>query len=157
MKGIVSILVVAAALLAFAIPCGAGKRTRTDLTPSIRIDDDSGSKFVSLSIPSIPKGTRVTYAEVTFQTAVSHGLEIELWENPGDDSVPWDKPIPSLGRRMWVTSNTNAVRFDVTDLVQAWLSSGKNQGVLIRVSPGQLEADLVLDPKPDVTFKYHSR
>jgi len=150
--------VIVTSLLTSSDPSAARVSTRTDLGYSTRTDEDLGAKYLHISVPSPAATTRVAYAELTFEADVAEGVEIELWEDPGDGSRPWERQQSGIDRRLWVTDNRslNLVRFDVTDLVQGWLKGQANNGVLIRVAPGHGQKDLILETTPNLTFKYHN-
>jgi len=106
------------------------------------LPDANGS---SVFVPADDQGARVNdeeeevvFAEFSFEDDFPIGTEIELWPQVEGESAPWElsrEEFPFY-RNLWtVDSRTGSlIRFDVTEIVQAWNSESlANNGFVLRV------------------------
>ena len=114
---------------------------------------------LSIPLPQIPAKSMLAYAEVQFEAELDPNLEVELWEDTGTQTKPWDlESAENVSRTKWVMDDGGAalVRFDITKLAQDWVSQTKNNnGVLIRLRPGQEVKDITLAQQPKIKVVYH--
>ena len=134
--------------------------TVENLTYSVEMDENGG-KYLHVAVPTPQAGAKtiIGYAELRFEAAVDENLELELWEDTGSQGPTWDAESASdVKRARWVMGKdgSSGVRFDLTDLGRSWANEDKtNNGVLIRLRPGQSATDMVLNQEPRMKLVYH--
>ena len=114
---------------------------------------------MTIPLPQVSVKSLLAYAEVQFDAALDPNLEIELWEDTGTQTKPWDlESAENVSRTKWVMDKAGGplVRFDITKLAQDWVSQTKNNnGVLIRLRPGQEAKEMTLAQQPKIKVIYH--
>jgi hypothetical protein len=137
-----------------------GDVVTVDVSHSVVTAGD-GTQYIHVSVPT-PEArakTIVGFVELRFEANVDEDLEVELWEDTGVETNPWDlEDVTNVSQAKWVMDRDGApsVRFDITKLAQDWLSETKaNNGVYVRLRQDQAALDMALMQDPKMKLVYH--
>lgn len=132
--------------------------TRSDVALTVVTDEASQETYVRVTLPqlNLEQTAAVAYAEVSFNSTIPVGTNLELWKPSSTGSLPWlVGPVADrIPVSRFAAMQQGAVRIDVTQLARLWsIDSGRE--FLVRVAPGQGVRPLVQSDLSNFHLSYH--
>jgi hypothetical protein len=161
MKCIVGVFIGSLIALAIGRPGFGDVLTWVDISVATREVGATGFNAVEVDVSTADRSmdaSSVLYAELSFDEELTTSTRIELWENPTDNSMPWDHPAEHTRWGVWkVGKGTDrTVRYDITDAVRGWLNGSRNDGLLLRAMTEDGEVrDMTLGGQPNFQVELH--